>query len=103
MIMKTTGYAYYLRVNIKPEKRSTFIELILKLREDTLREIEGVSFFELLATADAHEFVIMQGFRDKDTYKRYANAPFHLAMAPHGLACLAGEPHIEPLIPVITA
>jgi len=98
--VKTTGYAYYLRVRVKPEKRSTFIELILKLRQDTFREIDGVSFYELLSTADDNEFVLMQGFADRATYQRYANAPFHLEMAPHGWACLDGEPHIEPLVPV---
>lgn len=98
--MKATGYAYYLRVRVKPEKRSTFIELILQLRDDTFRQIAGVSFYELLATADTNEFVIMQGFADQATYQRYADAPFHLEMAPHGWACLDGQPHIEALLPV---
>ena len=98
--MKAIDYAYYLRVRVKPEKRSTFIELILQLRDDTFRQIAGVSFYELLATADTNEFVIMQGFADQATYQRYAEAPFHLEMAPHGWACLDGQPHIEALLPV---
>ncbi len=98
--MNTIGYAYYLRIKVKPEKRSNFVELILKLRDDALREIDGVVLFELLETKMPCEFVIMQGFTDRDAYRRYANAPFHLEMAPHGLACVEGEPHIEALVPL---
>ncbi len=98
--MQDTGYACYLRLRLKPEKRAEFIGLITKLRADTRREFPETCFYEVLATADPLEFVLMQGFPDEATYKRYANAPYHLEMAPHGWACLDGEPHIEFLKPV---
>jgi (4S)-4-hydroxy-5-phosphonooxypentane-2,3-dione isomerase len=98
--MQDVGYACYLRVRIKPDKRGEFIGLIHRLREDTRREMTGVVFYEFLATADPLEFVLLQGFVDEAAYKRYANAPFHLEMAPHGWACLDGDPHIEFLSPV---
>ena len=45
------------------------------------------------------EFVFMLGFADEAAYQQYADAPFHLAMAPLGWACLDGEPTIEFLRP----
>lgn len=99
--MPHCGHACYLRVRIKPEKRAEFIGLIRKLREDVHRELpEDVAFYEFLATSDPLEFVLMQGFADEAAYKRYADAPFHVEMAPHGWACLDGDPYIEFMQPV---
>jgi quinol monooxygenase YgiN len=98
--MDAAGYACYLRVRVKSDKRDEFVGLITQLRADVARELGGVRFYEVLATADPLEFVLLQGFDDEPSYQRYANAPFHLAMAPAGWACLDGEPHIEFLRPV---
>jgi quinol monooxygenase YgiN len=95
-----TGYVGYLRVRVKIEKRDEFIDLIRTLRADVRRELDGVTFYEFLATADPLEFVLLQGFADEGAYQRYANAPFHVAMAPAGWACLDGDPHIEFMGPV---
>lgn len=98
--MGETGYACYLRVRVKPGKREEFIGLIHKLSSDVRRELPDTCFYEFLATADPLEFVLLQGFVDEAAYKRYANAPFHLEMAPQGWACLDGDPHIEFMQPV---
>lgn len=98
--MRDVGYACYLRVRIKPEKREEFIGLIRKLRDDVRREMPQTRFYEFLATADPLEFVLLQGFADEAAYQRYADAPFHTGMAPQGWACLDGDPYIEFMHPV---
>ena len=96
-----TGYVCLLRVKILTAKVEEFKGLIHTLREDTLREIEGVTFYDFLATDDPHVFALVQGFTDEAAYQRYANVPFHLEMAPAGWACLDGEPSIEFMTPVV--
>lgn len=96
-----TGYVCLLRVKILPAKLAEFKGLIHQLRDDTLREIRGVTFYEFLATDDPHVYVLVQGFADEAVYKEYANVPFHLEMAPAGWACLDGEPSIEFMRPVV--
>ncbi|MFM7066038.1 MAG: putative quinol monooxygenase [Gammaproteobacteria bacterium] len=97
--MAGPGYACYMRVRVLPEKREEFVGLVLQLRADVARELRSVLFYEFLATANPLEFVFMLGFVDEAAYQEYADAPFHVAMAPLGWACLDGEPHIEFLRP----
>lgn len=94
-----TGYAAYLRVRLQPAKREEFLGLIKQLKADVERELQGVCYYDILATADPLEFVLLQGFVDEAAFKVYAEAPFHVAMAPAGWACLDGQPHIEFLTP----
>lgn len=96
-----TGYACYMRVKVLPDRREEFLSLVLQLRADVQRELASVVFYEFLATGNPLEFVFMLGFEDEAAYQQYADAPFHLAMAPLGWACLDGEPHIEFLRPAV--
>jgi len=98
--MTLTGYVCLLRVKIHADKVGEFKQLIHKLRLDTVREIAGVTFYEFLSTVDPLVFVMVQGFESEEAYRLYANAPFHLEMAPAGWACLDGDPTIEFLSPV---
>ena len=98
-IVQGTGYACNMRVKVLAEKRDEFVGLVQQLRVDVARELSSVVFYEFLATASPLEFVFMLGFADEAAYQQYADAPFHLAMAPLGWACLDGEPTIEFLRP----
>lgn len=98
-IVQGTGYACNMRVKVLAEKRDEFVGLVLQLRVDVARELPSVVFYEFLATANPLEFLFMLGFADEAAYQQYADAPFHLAMAPLGWACLDGDPAIEFLRP----
>ena len=67
-----------------------------------LTESQGWSFMTLLKMKRSFTGDVFRDddFVDEAAYKRYANAPFHLEMAPPGWACLDGDPHIEFLGPV---
>jgi len=100
-IAQGTGYACNMRVKVLAEKRDEFVGLVRQLRVDVARELSSVVFYEFLATGNPLEFVFMLGFADEAAYQQYADAPFHLAMAPLGWACLDGEPTIEFLRPAV--
>ncbi len=100
-IAQGTGYACNMRVKVLAEKRDEFVGLVRQLRVDVARELPSVVFYEFLATGNPLEFVFMLGFADEAAYQQYADAPFHLAMAPLGWACLDGEPTIEFLRPAV--
>jgi quinol monooxygenase YgiN len=100
-IAQGTGYACNMRVKVLAEKRDEFVGLVQQLRVDVARELSSVVFYEFLATGNPLEFVFMLGFADEAAYQQYADAPFHLAMAPLGWACLDGEPTIEFLRPAV--
>lgn len=95
----TTGYACYMRVRTKPEKRAEFVRLVTKLRADVLANEPTTLFYEFLQGADANEFVFMEGFVDEAAQQRHQNAPYHVAMSADGWACLDGQPVIEFLKP----
>ena len=100
-IAQGTGYACNMRVKVLAEKRDEFVGLVRQLRVDVARDLSSVVFYEFLATGNPLEFVFMLGFADEAAYQQYADAPFHLAMAPLGWACLDGEPTIEFLRPAV--
>ena len=100
-IAQGTGYACNMRVKVLAEKRDEFVGLVRQLRVDVARELSSVVFYEFLATGNPLEFVFMLGFADEAAYQQYADAPFHLAMAPLGWACLDGKPTIEFLRPAV--
>lgn len=92
---KQVGYACYLRVRTKPEKRDEFVRLVTELRNNVRRNEPDTLVFEFLQAADPNEFVFMEGFVDEAARQRHADAPYHVAMSAAGWACLDGEPIIE--------
>lgn len=93
--MKQTGYACYMRVRTKPEKRDEFVRLTTKLRADVLANESDTLVYEILQGADANEFVFFECFTDEAAQQRHQNAPYHVAMSAAGWACLDGQPVIE--------
>ncbi len=92
---KSVGYAAYLRVRTKPEKRDEFVSLVTTLRDNVLRHEPDTLVYEFLQGANANEFVFMECFVDEAAQQRHAAAPYHVAMSEAGWACLDGEPVIE--------
>ena len=97
----SVGLAAYMRVRTKPEKREEFLRLIGDLRANVHRHEPGTLLFEVLQGNDANEFVIYECFTDTAAQKAHQDAPYHVAMAPAGWACLDGEPMIEYLRPAV--
>lgn len=98
---KTVGLAAYMRVRTKPEKREEFLRLIGELRADVHLHEPDTLLFEVLQGKDPNEFVIYECFTDAAAQKQHQDAPYHVAMAPAGWACLDGEPVIEYLRPAV--
>jgi quinol monooxygenase YgiN len=96
---KSVGYAAYLRVRTKPEKRDEFVALITELRRNVLQHEPGTYVYEFLQGADPNEFVFFECYKDKAAQEIHQNQPYHVAMAPAGWACLDGDPIIEFLQP----
>jgi quinol monooxygenase YgiN len=57
--------------------------------------------FEVLHGNDDNEFVIYECFTDTAAQKTHQDAPYHVAMAAAGWACLDGTPIIEYLRPAV--
>ena len=89
------GYAAYLRVRTKPDKRDEFVRLIAELRSNVLQNEPDTLVFEVLQGADRNEFVFFECFKDMAAQKRHQDQPYHVAMAPLGWACLEDNPVIE--------
>jgi quinol monooxygenase YgiN len=98
---KTVGLAAYMRVRTKPEKREEFLRLIGELRANVQRHEPETLLFEVLQGPDADEFVIYECFTGTAAQMQHQEAPYHVAMAQAGWACLAGEPVIEYLRPAV--
>ena len=98
---KTVGYAAYMRVRTKPEKREEFIRLVTELRGNVLRHEPDTLVFEILQGADSNEFVFFEGFTDEAAQKIHQNQPYHVAMAPAGWACIEGQAIIEFMKPAL--
>jgi quinol monooxygenase YgiN len=98
---KAICLAAYMRVRTKPDKREEFLRLIGELRSNVHRHEAGTLLFEVLQGNDANEFVIYECFTDVAAQQLHQNAPYHVAMAPAGWACLDGQPVIEYLRPAV--
>ena len=98
---KSVGLAAYMRVRTKPEKREEFLRLIGERRANVHRDEPDTLLFEVLHGKDDNEFVIYECFTDVAAQKQHENAPYHMAMAPAGWACLDGQPIIEYLRPAV--
>ena len=98
---KKVGLAAYMRVRTKPEKREEFLRLIGELRANVHRHEPETLLFEVLQGKDDNEFVIYECFTGTAAQKQHQDAPYHVAMAPAGWACLDGEPVIEYLRPAV--
>jgi quinol monooxygenase YgiN len=98
---RTVGLAAYMRVRTKPDKREEFLRLIGELRANVHRNEPGTLLFEVLQAADPNEFVLMECFTDVSAQKQHQDAPYHVAMAPAGWACLDGDPVIEYMKPAV--
>ena len=97
---ESIGYACYIRVRTRPEKRDEFARLITELRRNVHHHETGTLVFELLQGADPNEFVFFECFADEAAQRAHQNAPYHVSMAAAGWACLDGKPVIEFLKPV---
>ena len=95
------GLAAYMRVRTRPEKREEFLRLIGELRANVHRHERDTLLFEVLQGNDPNEFVIYECFTDTAAQKAHQEAPYHVAMAPAGWACLEGTPVIEYLRPAV--
>jgi quinol monooxygenase YgiN len=98
---QSVGLAAYMRLRIKPEKREEFLRLISGLRANVHEHEPETLLFEVLQGNDANEFVIYECFTGTAAQKTHQDAPYHVAMAPAGWACLDGEPIIEYLRPAV--
>jgi quinol monooxygenase YgiN len=96
---KSVGYACYLRVRTKPEKRDEFVGLVTGLRANVLQQEPDALVYEFLQGSDPNEFVFFECFTDDVAYQHHAQQPYHVAMSAAGWACLEGEPVIEYLKP----
>ncbi|MEI8299761.1 MAG: putative quinol monooxygenase [Pseudomonadota bacterium] len=97
----TCGYACYIRLRTKPGKREEFLGLVRELRVNVKKHELGCVFFELLQGSEPNEFVFFEGFVDEAAREVHASAPYHLAMADAGWACLDGDPIIEFMNPAV--
>jgi quinol monooxygenase YgiN len=98
---RTVGLAAYMRVRIRPEKREEFLRLIGELRTNVHRHEPDTLLFEVLQAEDPNEFVLMECFTSVAAQQQHQDAPYHVAMAPAGWACLDGEPIIEYMRPAV--
>ena len=98
---RPVGLAAYMRVRTKPEKREEFLRLIGELRANVHRHEPDTLLFEVLQGNDDNEFVIYECFTDTAAQKTHQDAPYHVAMAAAGWACLDGTPIIEYLRPAV--
>ena len=99
--MSESGYACYMRVRVKPEKREEFVGLIHGLVTNIRANEPDTLVYEVLQGADENEFVFFECFTDEAAQQRHQQMPYHVAMSPAGYACLAEDPHIEFLKPVV--
>ena len=93
------GYACYMRLRTKPERRDEFLRLVLALQANVREHEPATLVFELLQGADRNEFVFFEGFVDQAAQKRHQEQPYHVAMSARGWECLDGSPTIEFLSP----
>jgi quinol monooxygenase YgiN len=98
---QTVGYAAYMRVRTKPEKREEFLRLVGELSRNVKQNEPRTLFFEVLHGADENEFVFLEGFVDEAAQKAHQDAPYHVAMSAAGWACLDGTPVIEFMKPAV--
>jgi quinol monooxygenase YgiN len=96
-----TGYACYMRVRVKPEKREEFVALMHGLVADIRAHEPDTLVYEILQGVDENEFVFFECFTDEAAQQRHQQMPYHVAISPAGYACLAEDPHIEFLKPVV--
>jgi len=101
MSAKPVGYGCFMRVRTKPDKRDEFVRLITGLRANVLTHEPDTLVFEFFQGADPNEFVFFEGFVDEPAQQRHQQAPYHVAMAGEGWACLNGPPIIEFLRPAL--
>ena len=99
MTASTAGYACYMRVRTKPEKRDEFVGLVLQLQRDVRANEPDTLVYEFLQGSDANEFVFLECFTDEAAQQRHQQMPYHVAMSAAGWACLEGDPVIEFLKP----
>jgi quinol monooxygenase YgiN len=99
--MSKVGYATYMRVRVKPDKREEFLRLMSGLRANVRAHEPATLFFEVLQGSHANEFVFFEGFVDEAAQQSHQNAPYHVAISPAGWACLDGEPVIEFMKPAV--
>ena len=90
-----------MRVRVKPEKRGDFLELIRGLVGNIRAHEPDTLVYEVLQGADENEFVFFECFTDEAAQQRHQQMPYHVAMSPAGYACLAEDPHIEFMKPVV--
>ena len=95
------GYATYMRVRTKPERREEFLRLVTELRANVRQHEPTTLFYEILQGSDANEFVFFEGFVDEASQQAHQNAAYHVAMSASGWACLAGQPVIEFMKPAV--
>ncbi len=97
----SVGYAAYMRVRTKPDKREEFLRLVGELRRNVKQNEATTLIFEVLQGADHNEFVFFEGFVDQAAQKAHQDAPYHVAMSAAGWACLDGQPVIEFMKPAV--
>ncbi len=91
------GHGVYMRVRVKPEKRSEFIGIITELVRNIKANEPDTLVYEFMQAADPLEFVFFERFTDQAAYEKHAQMPYHVAISAAGYACLASDPVIEPL------
>ncbi|HSN72244.1 MAG TPA: putative quinol monooxygenase [Steroidobacteraceae bacterium] len=96
-----TGYACYMRVRVKPDKRLEFLQLMHDLVANVRMNEPETLVYEVLQGSDENEFVFFECFTDEAAQQRHQQMPYHVAVSPAGYACLAEDPHIEFLKPAI--
>ncbi len=94
------GRGVYIRVRVKPGRRDEFIGLLKGLVRDVKANEKQTLVFEFMQAKDPDEFVLVERFVNKEAQAAHQNAPYHVAMAASGWACLEGEAHIEQLTPI---
>lgn len=101
MTTSRAGYACYLRVRVKPDKRTEFLELMRGLVANVRAHEADTLVYEILQGADENEFVFFECFTDEAAQQRHQQMPYHVAVSPAGYACLAEDPHIELMKPAL--
>ena len=89
---RPVGYACYMWVRTKPEKRAEFLRLMNGLRGNVHAHEATTLFFEVLQGSHPDEFVFFEGFVDEAAQQAHANAPYHVAISPAGWAWLEANP-----------
>lgn len=92
---KSVGYACYIRVRTKPEKRDEFVRLVTELRRNVLLHEPDTLVYEFLQGPQPDEFVFFECFTDAAAQQHHQNQPYHVAMSDAGWACLDGDAVIE--------